>query len=235
VTSKLSLQAKNFVDCFRYHVPPHIQEHVDYITPGIRLANPKTNKGKRSNGLGNTASSLMKRSNKRQAENSSCENIITYENLLTPRCIQLLYDVPLADKAAPSNVMGIFETTGPDGVGLQQDDLNEFFQNLAPYIPNGTHPTLDSISGGFASTIPMNISYRSSENLTLAQTFYLGDTIETTLDVQCAYPLIYPQKIKAFLTGQQTNQDLTNHPVPLNNFLDAIDGVSSADSSLDSG
>jgi tripeptidyl-peptidase-1 len=31
----------------RYHVPSHIQEHVDYITPGIKLFAPKRPRGTR--------------------------------------------------------------------------------------------------------------------------------------------------------------------------------------------
>jgi tripeptidyl-peptidase-1 len=41
---------------FRYHLPSHIQEHVDYITPGIKVFAPARKEKKR-----NPDSSLDKR------------------------------------------------------------------------------------------------------------------------------------------------------------------------------
>jgi tripeptidyl-peptidase I len=73
--------------------------------------------------------------------------------------------------------MGVYET----GDAYDQESLNDFFTNLAPYIPNGTHPILQSIDGGVA---PVSVN-QSGE--------------ESALDLKIAYPLIYPQKIRLFL------------------------------------
>lgn len=48
MTLKLYLHAPS------YHVPKHIQEHVDYITPGIRLLSA-TKRGSRKRGFGITS------------------------------------------------------------------------------------------------------------------------------------------------------------------------------------
>ncbi|KAK5108167.1 hypothetical protein LTR62_008698 [Meristemomyces frigidus] len=126
------------------------------------------------------------------------------DELITPACIKALYHVPLGNKAHPGNTLGIFE----DGDFYAQEDLNLFFSNFTPYIPNGTHPTLDSIDGGYA---PVNLSEAGGES---------------SLDLQLTYPLIWPQGVTLFQTDDinYSSSNLTNSTGFYNSWLDAIDG-----------
>ena len=77
-----------------------------------------------------------------------------------------------------------------------QEDLDAFFSNYAKYIPNGTHPTLNLMAGAVGP------SYPGSRNT------------ETMLDLDVAYPLVYPAGVTLF----QTNADE-------NSILDALDNI----------
>lgn len=81
--------------------------------------------------------------------------------------------------------MGIFETDG----GISGEDLDSYFWNYAPQIPNGTLPEVASIDGGVA-ILPLNES----------------DT-EPALDLQVSYPIVWPQGIVVYQVGE-FNKDL---------------------------
>jgi tripeptidyl-peptidase-1 len=71
--------------------------------------------------------------------------------------------------------LGIFESE------LQfytQQDLDLFFANFTPQIPKGTHPIAANVDGGQQST---------------TDPYYAGG--EVSLDLQLAYPIVYPQTI----------------------------------------
>ncbi|EHL01600.1 putative Tripeptidyl-peptidase sed1 [Glarea lozoyensis 74030] len=105
-----------------YHVPPHIQEHVDYISPGIKLHTP---------GRGRAGSANL---GKRIFGVTSAKGNIMYN--ITPPVL-----------AAPGNKMGIFEDLGDV---YSQADLNSFYAKYATNIPKGTAPTLNAIDGAVA-------------------------------------------------------------------------------------
>ena len=67
--------------------------------------------------------------------------------------------------------MGLYE----DGDIYSQQDLDLFFAEYAPYVPQGTHPLLDSIDGGQAPVAP------DSE----------FNTGESDIDMDIAFSLIY--------------------------------------------
>jgi len=98
--------------------------------------------------------------------------------------------------------MGIFEDLNDV---YNQNDLNLFFQNLYPTIPQGTHPKLEAVDGAVAPAPAAN-----------------GD--ESLLDFQLAYPIVYPQTIVLFQTDDPVVEANYNYNGFLNNFLDAIDG-----------
>jgi tripeptidyl-peptidase-1 len=198
--------------CEAYHVPKHLQVHIDYISPGIKLLAPTGQLRKRlqtrSSG-GPTWSGPTAKFHKPSwpiPENSS--DLSTCDIAITPACVAALYDIPPARFAHPSNSMGIFESE------LQfytQDDLNNFFTNFTSYIPNGTHPIAADIDGGVQSTT----------NLSLA-----GG--EADLDLELAYPIVYPQTITIYQVDDllvQANPNDT-YTFGFNTFLDALDGVS---------
>jgi len=132
----------------------------------------------------------------------------TCDIAITPACIAALYKIPPGDKANPDNVMGIFE----EGDFYSQEDLNLFFKNFTPKIPQGTHPKPAFIDGAMAP-VPVNQAGGESD-----------------LDFELAYPIIWPQNTVLYQTDDilyATGQAPNNGG--FNTFLDAIDGVSSID------
>lgn len=200
------------IEC-RYHVPAHIQEHIDYITPGIKLLSAsKVGHSNTKRGFGMTDGSGAPRPPKKHSppdlgkllnELESCDIAIT------PICIQALYEIPPPTyrHANPANAMGIFE----EGDYYAQEDLNLFFANFTPNIPQGTHPTPAFIDGAEA---PVPVADAGGES---------------DLDFELAYPLLYPQDIMLYQTDDYfyaTNPNSTSTG-GFNTFLDALDGVGS--------
>jgi tripeptidyl-peptidase-1 len=120
---------------------------------------------------------------------------ITCNQAITPGCISALYQVPPGTKAKTSNKMGIFEADD----AYAQEDLDGFWANIYPAIPQGTGPKLDSIDGGVAPVAQVNAG------------------LESSLDFQVAYPLLWPQETILYQVGLTAT---------FNSFFDALDGVS---------
>lgn len=136
-------------------------------------------------------------------------NVSACDVLITPACIRALYQVPLPQLYRPvsvTNSLGVFE----EGDYYSQEDLNLFFANFTPWIPNGTHPTPQFIDGAEA---PVPVADAGGES---------------DLDFELIYPLIWPQKVSLYQTDDEfyaTNPNSTSTG-GFNTFLDAIDGVS---------
>lgn len=174
----------SMVGCNEYHLPKHVQEHVDYVTPGLKgtmldLRSPIVRKRSGAYGRGGAegkggsrrrpASSRKKAMPDLSAYTNSSE-LATCDKVITPACIQALYNftAPSTDaKVSANNSLGIFE----EGDFYAQEDLDLFFSTYATNIPNGTHPTLDSIDGGEAPVAPEDAGG------------------ESDLDFQLAYPM----------------------------------------------
>ncbi|KAK5113429.1 hypothetical protein LTR85_010857 [Meristemomyces frigidus] len=186
--------------CDQYHIPASLKEHIDFITPGVALLAP-TSAPRSKRGLSRRAESFAwAKPNVAEMptwshHHGNASDLSNCDKVITPACIKALYHVSPATKADPSNSMGIFE----DGDFYAQEDLNLFFANYTPYIPNGTHPTLDSIDGGFAPVA--NLSEAGGES---------------SLDLQLTYPLIYPQQVSSndairWCQDRQFSPGQTNH------------------------
>ena len=201
-----------FADQDRYHLPEHIREHVDYITPGLKLLTPSRPRDdpeleKRIFGVTTKGKAITKP--KIKAMPDSLTNILAKplsaicQVAAIPLCIKTLYNITTPTKAAAGNQLGIFESLGDK---YSQTDLNEFFLTLAPNIPQGTHPTLDGIDG---ATAPVDVTMAGAES---------------DLDFQISYPIIYPQNSVLFQTDDNVYEANYTFDGFLNNFLDAIDG-----------
>ncbi|KAF2098918.1 putative protease S8 tripeptidyl peptidase I [Rhizodiscina lignyota] len=197
------------VACDKYHLPSHIRQHVDYVTPGVKTSQ-----------LRKTTSGLSKRASpsfgwgpghhrppmwKPWHPGHGSQDLKDCDVTITPACIAALYHIPEpAKNVAPGNALGIFE----EGDFYAQEDLDLFFSNFTKYIPNGTHPTLKSIDGGVAPTT--NVSNAGGES---------------DLDFQLAYPIVYPQEIVVY---QVDDIPYATFEIPTagfgNTFLDALDG-----------
>jgi tripeptidyl-peptidase-1 len=62
---------------------------------------------------------------------------------MTPPCIKALYGIPNADKASPGNSLGLYE----QGDYFAKSDLDLFYAEYAPYVPQGTYPIPALIDG----------------------------------------------------------------------------------------
>ncbi|KAF4873410.1 Aorsin [Colletotrichum siamense] len=183
------------VACEEYFVPEDIQHHIDFIQPGVILAAPKTpqlNTKFRKRGFSSAQQAGAVRASN---DTSACSDNVT------PACIKALYKIPDNTFNHSSNSLGIYET----GDYYAQEDLNLFFAKYTPNIPNGTHPTLVSIDGGFAPAEPK---------------FADG---ESDLDLQVAYPLIHPQGVTLYQTDDKI-YTISGAGGLFNNFLNAVDG-----------
>jgi tripeptidyl-peptidase-1 len=99
--------------------------------------------------------------------------------------------------------MGIFE-----GDFFLQEDLDLFFTNFTPHIPDGTQPMPAFIDG---SEPPGGF-------------LFVGG--ESDLDFQLAYPLIHPQVITLYQTDDPYYADDFDSSIGIfNTFLDTLDGV----------
>lgn len=202
------------IGCDEYHVPQHVKEHVDYITPGLKLLtggkNPKdrdlskrgekAKRGFRTNGSQKFSPPIIS-GTLSKSQLPSLNSLSTCDSFITPACIAAMYNITQATKAAPNNQLGIFE----EGDFYAAEDLIEFFTLLAPNIPITTMPKLEGIDGGFA---PGAVAGGESD-----------------LDFQISYPIIYPQNSVLFqtddifyATGVEGGGGI------FNTFLDAIDG-----------
>lgn len=104
--------------------------------------------------------------------------------LITPICISTLYQIPPGTKANKNNAMGIFE----EGDFYAQEDLNLFFANFTPQIPRGTHPARAFIDGAEA---PVPVQDAGGES---------------DLDFELSYPILWPQGLVLYQTGQPSSR-----------------------------
>jgi len=187
---------------FSYHVPKHIQEHIDYITPGLKLM-PSV--AKRGFGMSGHKGALPPK-RRPYHHHHTPSDLAHCDVAITPACIAALYGIPAGKLADPSNAMGIFE----EGDFYSQEDLDLFFANFTPQIPQGTHPKPAFIDGAQA---PVPVSQAGGES---------------DLDFELAYPILWPQCTVLYQTDDiNYATGVIQTSGGFNTFLDALDGVSS--------
>ncbi|KAH8883530.1 alkaline serine protease [Thozetella sp. PMI_491] len=210
------------VACDQYHIPSHITEHIDYITPGIRLRprnpepgsnqerSPSSKSSKRRVKASNTGFTLLPDSFQRQSSDGDTQyNSSMCDQIVTPVCIRNQYRLPKGTTATQGNELGIFSALNQH---YSPRDLDTYWTNVYPEIPRGTYPKEDNINGAIGA------------GMTLDQ---LGT--EAALDVQAVWPLIWPQKVVMYQNDDQyieRSQTEANSPYKgfYNTFFDAIDG-----------
>lgn len=126
------------------------------------------------------------------------------DKLITPECIRALYKIPPATKSHPQNSLGIFQ----ENSHFHPEDLDLFFENQTTNIPQGTRP--------LEAMIP------TTDGAETSSTFGL----ESALDLQVAYPIVYPQTITVYQANDHLDAQNSSQGF-LDAFLNAIDGVSS--------
>lgn len=188
----------------RYHIPEHTQAHIDYITPGIAMLELRQEGATRLKRR--TASGHLTRMKKPLPANvnlkaASSDTLAFCNSIITPNCIFAMYNITEGTTSRPGNELGIFE----QAVGyLSHADMNLYYENVYPRIPNGTYPTIDLIDG--------------AQNLNKVG----PDTSEANLDFQVPYPIIWPQNSILYLTDDLYGFNHKNGTGLFNTFLDAI-------------
>lgn len=139
---------------------------------------------------------------KKRQDTPSCSEVVT------PQCIADLYEIPPADKAHPNNSFGLYERE----CWYQDEDLDLFFANYAPGIPEGTRPLNLSIDLAVWH-------YNESDTSISIPT-------EADLDTEVAYPIIYPQTVTVYqVDDEYYHLYQVQYTGLFNTFLDAIDSV----------
>ena len=166
------------ISCDQYLIPKHLQDHIDYITPGVKGIHVSSSELKKRQwgppGWGKPYGGRPPKKRPGPHMPHKHNELSTCDLAITPACLQALYHFKPQDpdaEVSPDNSMGIFE----EGSFYSQKDLNLFYTNFTSYIPNGTHPILDSIDGG---TAPVATKFAGGE---------------ADLDFELAIPIIYPQ------------------------------------------
>ncbi|KAJ5542482.1 Peptidase S8/S53 subtilisin/kexin/sedolisin [Penicillium sp. DV-2018c] len=200
------------IGCEEYHVPEHIQHHIDYITPGVKLSPivKKSTKTKRASHLAKSKGSIASdTSSKAKAIPAKAKNLPaelqTCGSDMTPACIKALYKLPDATKAKKGNSLGLYE----QGDYFAKSDLDLYYKDYAPWIPQGTYPIPALIDGA-------NFSVPDYSPLNGG---------ESDIDIDMAYSLIYPQEVTLYQVDDQIYEPIEVNTTNLfNTFLDALDG-----------
>lgn len=192
--------------CDEYHVPKHIQEHIDYITPGVKLS-PPLRKRSVVTPYGRRHKSFQILPDPTSFIHIAASidlplNLQACAKNFTPVCYQAMYGIPANNTALEGNSVGLYES----GDIYAQEDSDAFFATYAPYIPNGTHPIPAFIDGAVAP-VPQD-----SES----------NTGESEIDIDIIASLVYPQTITLYQTDDMVQAGYTYGF--LNTFLDALDG-----------
>ena len=174
-----------YTDQYRYHLPRQISRHVDYITPGVALSPPLKKSIVKRNMLPQPDPQWPQRpippwlEQPYQMPPAAAElpqDLQTCGRNITPACIRALYNIPVRSSDAlttnMANTVGVFESLNY----YNQSDLDSFFEQYAPNIPNGTHPIVDLIDGAIVD----QDSYARRES---------------DVDLDLLYSLVYPQTV----------------------------------------
>ncbi|KAE8446870.1 hypothetical protein EG329_011501 [Mollisiaceae sp. DMI_Dod_QoI] len=122
---------------------------------------------------------------------------------ISVECLRALYNFGPGNTSAAGNEMGIGEWAD----FLYLPDLPLYFKNWTTQpIPSDTVPDFISIDGGQTA----NFTYDDET----------GAGVESALDFQTSYSIIYPQKLRLYQVGDGVNIDSVG---TFNIFLDALD------------
>lgn len=156
----------------RYHVPEHIQPHIDYITPGIKLTPVVKRTVKTKRGTPYAVKNAL------HVEMGDAPRVLTAAEAalppalqncsknITPDCIRALYGIPQNTVATPGNSVGLYQ----QGSYFAESDVNQYFAAYAPYVPQGTFPINASIDGGSYSVPADNPNNSGEANIDIDMT-----------------------------------------------------------------
>ena len=164
--------------CDEYHVPVHLSEHIDYITPGVKLSH--TLRKRSGSGWPGRPHGPWRRPAHHHhrpwplppAAHGLPPNLRHCDVNITPHCWRALYHLPRGTINDPANSPGFFE----QGDYYSQKDLDLYFQRYAPWVPEGTTPIRQLIDG---AKVPVPVKDPDNDG-------------ENDLDLQIGFSLVYP-------------------------------------------
>lgn len=210
------------VACEKYHVPEHLTEHIDIITPSVhfdhflgqgRKSSHKEVPGEAMEELRKRSADLAKRqtpsgilgspldgSNPKQGQDveNAMMTLDQCDTMITPGCLRALYNIPQGSQASSNNTLGIVEYTPQ---AFLQSDLDMFFKEFMPKMKDAS-PEVRLLDNAIVQTQNQSFNFNG----------------ESALDLEFAMALIYPQKATLYQVGD------TTQGASFNNFLDGIDG-----------
>lgn len=200
---KHRLNDRAALGCEEYHVPMHIRDHIDFITPGVMILEMRKRVDGTVRSHGRSQSSFVPIPDPVRED---ADNLLNCSVVVTPQCVRSIYQVTDTDahKGHPNNSIGIYSTQGER---YSPEGLNTFFKLYAPEIPQGTKPKFVGIDGApTPSPLPYDAAY------------------EADLDFQASYPLVYPDEEVNYLVDDLFYEAGGNGISGLfNTFLDALD------------
>ncbi|ORY68570.1 peptidase S8/S53 domain-containing protein [Pseudomassariella vexata] len=193
-----------------YYIPTHVSEHIDYLTPGIRLR-PREKTGKNKNRKRSSDFRDIVKPMITQLPAFPNPNSTTCSIYVTADCTRVQYSIPNGTTEVPGNELGIFESLDDH---YSKADLDVFWKTLYPYmkVPSGTYPEERLVDGAIGAVEEPSPVYPLEVGL------------ESSLDFDSAWPLIWPQKTVLYQVDDEYYEYTGNFSGFWNTFLDAIDG-----------
>jgi tripeptidyl-peptidase-1 len=162
----------------RYHVPEHLQPHIDYITPGIKLTPvvKRTVKAKRGTPYAVKAPIHVEIEESQiiSAEAAALPPVLqNCSTNITPACLKALYGIPDAPAAVPGNSVGLYQ----QGSYFAKEDIDAYMAKYAPYVPQGTYPINASIDGASYSVPPASALNTGEANIDIDMTLVIHESV----------------------------------------------------------
>lgn len=204
--------------CHEYRLPAHLVDHIDFVTPGVKMTATLKKRVRRSQSWG--PPSHHRRPGPGRDPNPHWggphhspphwhgelpEDVRYCGGNITPPCWRYLYKLPFPHINDSVNAAGLYE----QGDYFSQSDIDMYFDKYAPYVPSDYSPHVVSVDGGEA---PVAADDPNNGG-------------EADLDIDIVTALIYPQSVVVYQVDdanyapQEVAADNT-----FNTFLDAIDG-----------
>lgn len=178
------------VACDQYHLPENVRQHIDFAMPTIHLE-----------GMVPQPRTMLEVG--APAAITGLNGLANCSTVITIECMRALYQFGPANSSHSNNVIGIGEWAD----FLYEPDLDIFFKNFTtPEIPAGTRPEFISIDGGQHA----NYTYNNDT----------GTGIESALDFDTVYSIVYPQEVRLYQVCDGVNCDSVG---TFDIFLDALD------------
>lgn len=118
-----------------------------------------------------------------------------------------MYKIPTATMNSSGNSLGLYE----QGDYFAKSDLDLFYAEYAPWVPQGTYP-IPALIDGANFSVPAYSALNGGES---------------NIDIDMAFSLLYPQTVTLYQVDDQIYEPKEVATTNLfNTFLDALDGVS---------